>query len=161
MTLWRRGALWLFLGLILLTACSSEGRVRDMDAFFMAHKGEILALEAGLRVLRAETGIRGVRREGERLNLAGGDTLGLDAARERFPAFDKQIQAAWDLTGRLEFDHAYLLEDSSFWTVMDANDVLGSDYGYLHSAGKPVSSYKILSASSPLAGAEGWSLIRF
>ena len=161
MTIGRRGALWSFLALTLLAACSSEGRVQDMDAFFKEHKGEILALEAGLRALQAETGIRGVRREGERVNLTGQESLGLADAQERFPAFKGEIKTAWNLTEKLDLNHAYLLEDGSFWTITDAGDILGSDYGYLHVAAKPVSAYKILGSATPVAGAEGWSLIRF
>jgi hypothetical protein len=145
----------------LLSGCTDGRRERDMDLFFKSHYLELSQLQDQLQKLQKSDGVRGINLEQEKITLVKSSSLSIDDALERFPNTSKQIKQLQQLGEKLEIRNSYLLEDGSFWVILDEADLLGSDYGYLHEGEKPVNSYRILNKVRAMPTASGWHLIRF
>ncbi|MBF0587720.1 MAG: hypothetical protein HQL53_01180 [Magnetococcales bacterium] len=151
----------LFVFIVALSSCSEDRRARDMGRFFSDNLHALSQLNKTFQQLQTNTGIRGLDLEREIVYLVRPDTLSIDKAIQRFSAYEKEITEAWNSEKRLGLRKAYIMADSSFWVIVDETDVMGSDYGFFREGTKPISHYRILNKTNPMAEAKGWHQIRF
>ena len=132
-----------------------------MTLFFREHLPELSQLQVHLQQLRKTTGIRGINQEDGNVYLANSGVLSMNNALQRFPKAEEGIKQARKMAETLGLRNAYLLDDGSFWVVLDEADFLGADFGFLHEGEKPASSYRVLNQARPMPTAKGWHLIKF
>lgn len=147
--------------LAFLTGCAAERRDRDMTRFFREHLPEMVQVQDALQRLWQGVGIRGYNLGDDKVYLAGIAVLSMAEARERFKADAAAITQVGEMEKKLGLKSAYLLEDGSFWVIVDEADLFGSDFGFLREGRKKAASYRILDDVRPMPDAAGWHLIRF
>ena len=156
---------WLFFWVLLLgilNGCGETNRNQDMALFFQKHSQALSQLQTHLHQLKNTTGIRGFNREEESVYILNQiKTLSLERALSEFPLAEAVIQQAYNIEKNLELRNAYLLEDDSFWVILEEADILGADFGFLHEGNKPISSYRILNRFYPIPAHPGWYRIQF
>ena len=85
----------------------------------------------------------------------------MNGALQRFPMADGEIKQVHKMEETLRLRNVYLLDDGSFWVILDEADIFGADFGFLHEGEKPASSYRILANARPMPTNKGWHMIRF